>query len=72
MDSFLQKLAEILEVDGVKETDILSSFDQWDSLTTLTIIATIDADFNVNISAEELASLVTVRDLVTAIENKRK
>ncbi len=72
MDLFLQKLAEILEVDSVNETDILSSFDQWDSLTTLTIIATIDADFNVNISAEELATLITVRDLVAAIESKRK
>ena len=70
MDAFLKKLAEILEVDKVEMNDVLSDFEEWDSLTSLSIIATIDADFNVNISAEELLSATTVGDLVSLIQVK--
>jgi acyl carrier protein len=70
MDTFLIKLAEILEVDKVELNSVLSDFDEWDSLTSLSIIATIDADFNINISAEELLTASTVGDLVNLIKVK--
>lgn len=70
MDAFLVKLAEILEVDKVELNDVLKDFDEWDSLTSLSIIATIDADFSVNISVEELLSASTVGDLVSLIQTK--
>ena len=70
MESFLKKLAEILEVDKVEMNNVLMDFDEWDSLTSLSIIATIDADCNVNISAEELLSAITVRELIDLIQVK--
>jgi len=70
MNAFLIKLAEILEVDKVELNNVLLDFDEWDSLTSLSIIATIDADFNVNISAEELLSASTVGDLLNLIQVK--
>ncbi len=70
MENFLFKLAEILEVDKVEMNNVLKDFDEWDSLTSLSIIATIDADFNVNISAEELLSASTVDDLLKLIQVK--
>ena len=70
MNDFLIKLAEILEVDKVELNNVLLDFDEWDSLTSLSIIATIDADFNVNISAEELLSASTVGDLLNLIQVK--
>jgi acyl carrier protein len=70
METFLKKLAEILEVDKIEMDNVLSEFEEWDSLTSLSIIATIDADFNVNISAEELLSASTVHDLVSLIKIK--
>ena len=72
METFLIKLAEILEVDKIEMDNVLSEFEEWDSLTSLSIIATIDTDFNVNISAEELLSAITVRDLINLIEVKHK
>lgn len=70
MEIFIKKLAEILEVEKIEMDDVLSDFDEWDSLTSLTIIATIDSDFNINISAEELLSATTVKDLLSLIEMK--
>jgi acyl carrier protein len=54
MNEFLKKLAEILEVDGVKETDDLRSFPQWDSLSVLSVIAMLDANYGINLRAADL------------------
>lgn len=72
MEIFLKKLSEILEVEKVEMDNVLADFEEWDSLTSLSIIATIDTDFNVNISAEELMSARTVKDLISLIEVKSK
>ncbi len=71
MEQFLEKLAEILEVDSVKREDILTEFDEWDSLTLLSIIAAIDSDFNLNISAEQISSFTTVGDLLKYIDSNK-
>ena len=54
MNEFLKKLAEILEVESVKETDDLKSFPQWDSLSVLSVIAMLDANYGVNLRAADL------------------
>jgi len=73
MDDFLTKLAEILEVDEVKPADILQGFENWDSLTSLSVLATLDANYGVNLSTEDLRQMVTVGDLVARVESlKRK
>ena len=64
MTNFDNKLAEILEVDTVTDTDVLKDFDTWDSLTSLSIIVAIESEYNVNLSAEELNSVGTIGELV--------
>jgi len=71
MEQFLEKLAEIFEVDRVERNNVLKDFDEWDSLTVLSIIATIDSDFNLNISAEQLSSFETVGDLLDYIDKQK-
>jgi acyl carrier protein len=72
MEEFLIKLTDILEVEKIEMDNVLADFEEWDSLTSLSIIATIDADFGVNISAEQLLTTTTVGDLVTLIRDKIK
>jgi acyl carrier protein len=73
MTEFKESLAKILEVDTVNESDVLKDFDEWDSLTSLSIIAMIDSQYNINISAEKLVSFDTVGDLIAYIaEEKNK
>ncbi len=42
----------------------------WSSMMALIIIARIDSDYNVTISAEELATTHTVQDLFALIQQK--
>jgi|TARA_B110000908_G_C10227687_1_gene438876 acyl carrier protein len=65
----IEQIAEILEVDTVTVDDELSSFDEWDSLTVLSIIALVDSDYNKTLSHNQLKQFVIVGDLVSFIIN---
>lgn len=69
MDDFYEKIAEILEVDTVSASDVLADFEEWDSLSVLSAIAMIGADYGVNLVAADLRGVATaeaLRDLVAA------
>ncbi len=69
MELFLTRLAEILDVTEVRAEEVLRDFEEWDSVTVLSVMAMIDSAYGVALSAEDLAHLVTVgdlRDLVAA------
>ena len=70
MKEFYKKLSNILEVDNLKDTDILRDFENWDSLTILSILAMLDSE-SISLSTEELDKCITVRDLYEMVENKK-
>jgi len=72
MDQFYGKVAEILEVNEVRDGDVLKDFEAWDSLTILSIIAMADSDYKVTLSAKDLDNIKTVGDLKTYFENHEK
>ena len=72
MEEFLKKIADILEEDELKETDELKSFAQWDSLSVLSVIAMLDANYGVNLRAADLATVNTAGELWKLVESKKK
>ena len=73
MDGFYEKIAEILEVDAVNAADVLADFPEWDSLSVLSAIAMISADYGVNLTAANLRGVATaqaLRDLVAGRRGK--
>jgi acyl carrier protein len=71
LDRFYERLAEILEEDKVEAEDELAKFEQWDSLTALSVVSMIDDHYAVNISAEDLATARTVSGLAALVAAKR-
>jgi len=69
MTEFLKKIAGILEVADLKETDKLNAFPQWDSLAVLSVIAMLDADYGVNLHAAEFERISTVDDLWNLVQS---
>lgn len=63
-EKLLEKIAEILEVDQVDGSEVLASFEEWDSLTALSIIALMDSDYGKTLSNEQIKSFKTVNDIV--------
>lgn len=70
MENFESSMAELLEEESVMLSDELQSFDAWDSLTVLSIIAFCDSEYNVPLSAEEIDNSVTLLGLKELIESK--
>lgn len=71
MERFYERLAEILEEDTIKPDDVLSSFEQWDSLTALSVVAMIEENYGVNVSAEDLAKASTASSLEAMVAARR-
>jgi acyl carrier protein len=70
MQKYEKLMAEVLEVDSVKESDVLAEFYCWDSLTILSIIAMVDDNFQVSLSATEINQSKTIGDLKKLISEK--
>lgn len=71
MDKISLLLADILEVDAVYDSDKLKEFECWDSLTTLSIIASCHEEFGVVLRADDINNLKTVKELKELIDNKQ-
>ncbi len=72
MNEFLTKIAGILEVESVKETDELRAFPQWDSLSVLSVIAMLDASYGVNLHAADFKSIRNVGDLWHVVQSRKR
>ena len=64
-EKFLELFKEVFEIDDqeVNFSDNFRDFDEWDSLTHLSLIAMLDDEFGIQIEEEELDQLHTVQDL---------
>jgi acyl carrier protein len=71
MKEFLAKIASILEVDEVRETDELKAFAQWDSLSVLSVIAMLDSSYGVNLHAADFKSAKSVGDLWRLVQSRK-
>ena len=70
MENYDSLITEILEVDSVSMDDELESFDAWDSLTVLSVIAICSSEYNVTLSAEEVENSETIGGLKELVQSK--
>ena len=71
-DRFFVALAEILEVETVKDQDVLCRFDAWDSLTKLSIIAMAGSEYKTILRARDLDAMATVGELKDYLEKNSR
>lgn len=67
-EKILADLAEILEEDEVKESDVLKEFDAWDSLAILSIIAYASDNFHKQLSNNDVRGAKTIGELISLFE----
>lgn len=71
MENFLEQMAELFEVDEVNLQDEVISFDAWDSLTGLSIIALADDEYGVTITANDILEAKTIEGLYELFNSKK-
>ena len=70
-DKLIEIVKEAFEEDNVNFHDELDSYDNWDSLSRLSLIALIDEYFDVQISDKEFNEFNTISDLFELLKNKK-
>ncbi len=65
-EKFLENIKEALEIDGrdIQLSDTFRDYEEWDSLSQLSLIAMLDEEYEVEIEDEEFASLKTLEDIL--------
>ena len=66
----LSRLSELFEADLVDLDSKIVTFDSWDSLTSLSIIAFASEEYGVEISNSDILNSVTISGLVDLIHSK--
>lgn len=63
-------LEEIMDIEEgtLHPDDILSAFEEWDSLTALTFISEMDERFGKKITGSEIKEFITVKDAIAVMQ----
>ena len=70
MEELIQKLADILEVDELDINKKFTDYEEWDSLAGLSLIALLDADYNMTMKTKEVLAFNSIKDFCEAVINK--
>ena len=72
-NKLISSLAEALEMDtaDIKPEARFRDFENYSSLTELSILAMLDSEFNIELEMKDFNKLVTVDDLVNLVSSKQ-
>jgi acyl carrier protein len=62
MEELIEKLKEILEVETLDLDLKFEDCEEWDSLSSLSIIAILDSDYGITINNKEIINYPTIKD----------
>lgn len=60
MEELINKLAEIFEVEELDVTKKFQDYEEWDSLSALTIIAMLDSDYHIAMKGSDLREFPSI------------
>ena len=72
-ENFINSFKEALEMESHREVNmsvLFKELKEWDSLAILSLIATLDEEYEVELESEDLETLSTVEDLYRFVKSK--
>ncbi len=60
MEELVAKLSEILEVDDLDITKKFEAYDEWDSLSALSVMALLDSDYHTSMTGKEIQAFDSI------------
>jgi len=71
--NFLELIKEVLEIEDkeLQLEDEFRNYEEWDSLSRLSLIASIDDTYDVVIEDEVFKNLITLQDLYEEIQRRK-
>ncbi len=72
MEELIEKLKELLEVEELDLTQKFENMEEWDSLTSLSIIALMDSDYGINMSHNDILSFANIGEFCKFVISQNK
>ena len=69
-ERFDKIIMEVFETDAVDETMTRENTEKWNSLLHLTLVSSIEDEFDIQIEDADAENIVTVKDVIDYIKNK--
>jgi acyl carrier protein len=71
-EKLVNSLADALEMDAanIKYEDIFRNYENYSSLTELSVLAMLDSDFGIEIEMKDFNKYRTVEDLVSLVKDR--
>lgn len=70
MEELINKLAEIFEVEELDVTKKFQDYEEWDSLSALTIIAMLDSDYHITMKGSDLREFPSIEAFCNKVLEK--
>lgn len=70
MEDLVKKLQDLMEVDVLDVTKPFSDYEEWDSLTGLSILALLDSDYHQAMTVKEILSFESIDAFCKAVLSK--
>ena len=73
-EKFIPAFKEALEMDDniqLNLSDNFRDYDEWDSLSRLSLIAMLDEEFSVEIENDDFEKIKTLEDLIKEVEKRQ-
>lgn len=67
MEELVAKLAEILEVEDLDVKKKFADYDEWDSLSALSVLAMLDSDYHCQMKNVDLAGFESIEEFCKAV-----
>ncbi len=73
IELFISQLSEIFEKDAseMSPLDNFREYDEWDSITLLSLVVMLDENYGITIPREEFEMLETLNDLFDRLKSSR-
>jgi len=73
IEKFIESLEEVLEVDNgsVQGSDVFREYDEWDSITLLSLMAMLEDDYDITIPRNDFEAINTVQELFDYVIKNR-
>ena len=72
MANLTEKIKGILEIEELDVNQKLKDYEEWDSLSVLTVLALLDSDYKINMTQQEVEAFESIAKFVEYVEKNAK
>lgn len=67
MEELLSKLSDLLEVDTIDVNKKFSDYEEWDSFTSLSVLAMLDSNYHIQMTYQDLETFPSIADFCKVV-----